>query len=139
MAEGCSPGTEDRFLEWAAKYLPPLARRPRRVVVVEESYLVRRVTATVLGRLSGIYGTPRHLHNHSPLGRDSALGHRLGWGESRWLSSLPPYIPTATVPPDVRIEASVPFGRSWCRCVSRAQRFRRSSLVRLSGGRNEAI
>ncbi|CAE7347266.1 Rbbp9 [Symbiodinium microadriaticum] len=67
---GCVGNTgfnTDRFLEWAAKYLPPLARRPRRVVVVEESYLVRRVTATVLGRLSGIYGTPRHLHNHSTM------------------------------------------------------------------------
>ncbi|CAE7248005.1 Rbbp9 [Symbiodinium sp. CCMP2592] len=68
---GCVGNTgfnTDRFLEWAATYLPPsLARRPRRVVIVEESYLVRRVTATVLGRLSGMTGTPRHVHNHSTM------------------------------------------------------------------------
>lgn len=57
---------EDRFLDWAAKHLPPLVR-PRRIAVVEESYLVRRVAATVLGRLQG-FGR-QTVHNHTKLGR----------------------------------------------------------------------
>ena len=61
---------EDRFLDWAAKNLPPLAR-PRRIAVVEESYLVRRVAATVLGRLQG-FGR-QTVHNHTKLGRSSVL------------------------------------------------------------------
>eukprot|EP00435_Cladocopium_sp_Y103_P057748 s830_g20.t1 len=55
MKCGCVGNTgfnTDRFLDWAAKHLPPVAR-PRRIAVVEESYLVRRVAATVLGRLQG--------------------------------------------------------------------------------------
>ena len=62
--------SEDRFLEWASKHLPPLSR-PRHVAVVEESYLVRRVSATVYGRLSG-FG-PDTLHNHSPLGSQGSF------------------------------------------------------------------
>lgn len=54
--------SKDRFLDWAAKHLPP-SERPRRIAVVEESYLVRRVAATVLGRLKG-FGTPT-VHNHT--------------------------------------------------------------------------
>ncbi|CAJ1385417.1 unnamed protein product, partial [Effrenium voratum] len=64
---GCVGNTgfnADRFLEWAAMHLPPL-HRPRMVAVVEESYLVRRVAATVLGRLSGFGDT--HVHNHSTM------------------------------------------------------------------------
>jgi len=60
---GCVGNTgfnADRFLDWAAVSLPPLPERRRRVVFVEESYLVRRVTATVLGRLGGGFG-----HRHS--------------------------------------------------------------------------
>jgi len=68
---GCVGNTgfnTDRFLDWAAghpaKHLPPLTDRARKVVFVEESYLVRRVSATVLGRLSGPFG---HVHNLSSM------------------------------------------------------------------------
>jgi len=67
MKCGCVGNTgfnTDRFLDWAAKHLPP-SERPRRIAVVEESYLVRRVVATVLGRLKG-FGTPR-VHNHTTM------------------------------------------------------------------------
>lgn len=60
---GCVGNTgfnTDRFLEWAATKIPPLDDGPRQVVFVEESYLVRRVAATVLGRLAGPFG---HVHN----------------------------------------------------------------------------
>ena len=66
---GCVGNTgfnTDRFLDWAAANLPPLSNRPRRVVIVEESYLSRRVRATVLGRLSGMTA-PSHAHNHSTM------------------------------------------------------------------------
>eukprot|EP00913_Durusdinium_trenchii_P030879 g28921.t1 len=67
MKCGCVGNTgfnTDRFLDWAAKHLPP-SHRPRQVVIVEESYLVRRVSATVLGRLFGFgYKT---LHNQTTM------------------------------------------------------------------------
>lgn len=60
---GCVGNTgfnTDRFLNWADVNLPPIQNRQRHVVFVEESFLVRRVSATVLGRLQGSFG---HKHN----------------------------------------------------------------------------
>lgn len=70
---GCVGNTgfnTDRFLDWAAKELPPRRdQRPRQVAVVEESYLLRRVAATVHGRLEGFGGggSRQGVHNLSTM------------------------------------------------------------------------